>query len=179
MSKLLTTLKGVITIRPAIPGDATLLRKLRLEALASHPEAFAADCAMTEAESVEVWVRYIAENVADNRGVICVASAKDRLIAMTGLVRGKWPKTQHSGTIWGVYVQAEWRGLGVAEALLKECFAWGQAHGLAIVKLGVVTTNTPAIRCYARCGFTVYGVEPQVIYYEDILYDELLMAKKI
>jgi len=49
---------------------------------------------------------------------------------------------------------------------------------LAIVKLGVVTTNTPAIRCYARCGFTVYGVEPQVIHYEDVLYDELLMAKK-
>lgn len=179
MRTLLTTSKGVITIRAAVPDDAASLRALRLEALASHPEAFAANYPMTEAESAEVWAQTITENAAGARGVICVAATEDRLLAMAGLVRGKWPKTRHSGTIWGVYVTAEWRGLGVAEALLQECLAWGHANGLTVVKLGVVTTNTAAIRCYARCGFTVYGIEPQVIRYENLLYDELLMAKTI
>jgi RimJ/RimL family protein N-acetyltransferase len=48
-----------------------------------------------------------------------------------------------------------------------------------VVKLGVITTNTPAIRCYARCGFTVYGIDPKVIYYDGVFYDELLMARPI
>jgi hypothetical protein len=46
------------------------------------------------------------------------------------------------------------------------------------VKLAVVTTNTPAVRCYARCGFAVYGIEPQAICYDGVFYDELLMAKQ-
>jgi RimJ/RimL family protein N-acetyltransferase len=43
----------------------------------------------------------------------------------------------------------------------------------------VITPNTPAIRCYARCGFEVYGVEPQAIFYDNVFYDELLMAMKL
>jgi ribosomal protein S18 acetylase RimI-like enzyme len=179
MSNLLTTFKGVITIRSAVPDDAALLRELRLESLASHPKVFAADHASTAAEPVEVWVERIAEYALDNKGVICVASTENQLIGMIGLVRGHWPKTRHSGTLWGVYVKAEWRGFYVAEALVKECIAWAQAQGLAMVKLAVITTNTSAIRCYARCGFTIYGIDPKVIYYNDVFYEELLMAKPI
>lgn len=126
-----------------------------------------------------MWVERIAEYVLDNKGVICVASTENQLIGMIGLVRGHWPKTRHSGTLWGVYVKADWRGFYVAEALVKECITWAQAQGLVMVKLAVITTNTSAIRCYARCGFTIYGIDPKVIYYNDVFYKELLMAKPI
>jgi len=179
MSDLLTTTQGVITIRPAVTDDAALLRALRLEALANHPEVFAADHASTAADPAEVWVDLIAKYASDNRGVVCVASTENQLIGMMGLVRGHGPKTRRGGTIWGAYVKADWRGLHVAEALVNECTAWAQAQGLVIVKLGVVTTNTSAIRCYARCGFTIYGIDPKAIYYDDVFYDELLMAKSI
>jgi ribosomal protein S18 acetylase RimI-like enzyme len=179
MSKRLTTSKGVIAIRPAVAADAVALRDLRLEGLANHPLAFAADYERTKAEPAELWAERMCDYAASNKGVICVAATNDRLIGMNGLGCEKWPKTRHSGVLWGVYVQKEWRGLGVAEGLLNECIAWGQAHGLAIVKLGVVTTNVPAIRCYARCGFTVYGIDPKVIYYKNAFHDELLMARTI
>jgi ribosomal protein S18 acetylase RimI-like enzyme len=179
MSNLLTTTQGVITIRPAIQDDAALLRALRLEALASHPQVFAADHAATAAESAQVWVDLIVKYASDNRGVVCVASIENQLIGMMGLVCGHWPKTWRGGTIWGAYVKADWRGLHVAEALMNECIAWAKAQRVVIVKLGVVTTNTSAIRCYARCGFTVYGIDPKTIYYDDVFYDELLMAKSI
>ena len=52
-------------------------------------------------------------------------------------------------------------------------------HGISVVKLGVVMTNSPAIRCYSRCGFKVVGLEPQVIWYDGVLSDELLMARLI
>lgn len=179
MSHSLTIFKGLITIRPAVPNDAALLRELRLEALANHPAAFVADYAITAAQSVEFWAERIVDNAVDDKGVICVASAENQLIGMAGLVRGHWPKTRHSGTVWGVYVQPEWRGFQVAEALLDECIAWAQAQGVLIVKLGVSTTNTSAIRCYARYGFTTYGIDPKAACYDSVFLDELLMAKAI
>lgn len=48
-----------------------------------------------------------------------------------------------------------------------------------IVKLAIVTTNTPTIRCYVRCGFSVYGIEPRAIYYDGVFYHELLMVKEV
>jgi RimJ/RimL family protein N-acetyltransferase len=50
---------------------------------------------------------------------------------------------------------------------------------MRLVKLAVVTTNASAIRCYIQCGFRVYGVEPQVIYYDGVYYDELLMSREV
>ena len=57
--------------------------------------------------------------------------------------------------------------------------AYARELGLRLVRLGVVTTNASAIRLYQRCGFTVYGVEPEVLYVNGIYYDELLMARRI
>ena len=179
MSARLPTPHGYITIRPAQVADAARLRLLRLEALKDAPVAFAADYDRTEAETVDRWVQRINEYVQGNQSVIYVAEAGEQLIGMTGLGRGHWKKTEHGGVIWGVYVVPAWRGLHVAEALIEACIAWGRALGMTVVKLGVVTSNAPAIRCYLRCGFSVYGVDPQAICYNGVAYDELLMAKLI
>jgi ribosomal protein S18 acetylase RimI-like enzyme len=176
LDKHLATSQGDIQIRLAVPKDAAPLRELRLEALAAHPEAFAADYAATAADPVETWSRLIADYAATGKGVVCVATIDGGLIGMVGLVRGHWPKTHHCGELWGVYVRPAWRGLRLAGALLQECGAWAQEHGLTVLKLGVTTTNAPAIRCYARFGFRVYGIDPQAIRYNDIDFDELLMA---
>lgn len=179
MGKVLTTPNGVITIRAATTDDAVALRALRLEALASQPEAFTADYDRTEADPAETWADRIRQNEAADEGVICVAQADNGLVGMTGLYRGNRPKTQHSATIWGVYVTAPWRGQGIANALIEACLDWARQRGVTVAKLGVATTNTPAIHCYARCGFQVYGLEPQVIRYDGVCYDELLMARAI
>jgi RimJ/RimL family protein N-acetyltransferase len=179
MSKPITTPKGVVRIRAATVDDAAALYELRLEALASHPQAFAADHDLTKARGVEAWVERIRQNEAGNEGVINVAWAGDQLVGMTGLYRGHWPKTQHSGLIWGVYVKAAWRGYGIAQGLLQACIDWAQVQGMTIATLGVATTNLPAIQCYARFGFSVYGLAPQVICYDGVFYDELLMAKAV
>ncbi len=81
--------------------------------------------------------------------------------------------------IWGVYVKPEWRGRHISESLVRSCLEWAREKGLAIVKLAVVTTNQPAIQCYERCGFTIYGTEPKAINYDGKYYDEYLMAIEI
>lgn len=179
MSEQVNTPHGPVTIRLAEAGDAVRLRALRLEALADAPVAFAADYDRTEAEPLSFWIGRINERAQGNQSAICVAEAGEALVGMTGLVRGHWQKTGHGGIIWGVYVQPAWRGLHLAERLIEGCIAWGQGLGMTVVKLGVMTANAPAIRCYLRCGFTVYGVDPQAICYNGVAYDELLMAKFI
>ncbi|HJW84436.1 MAG TPA: GNAT family N-acetyltransferase [Anaerolineae bacterium] len=175
---MITTLRGDIAIRPAAGSDVAAYRALRLEALRLHPEAFGADYASNLAEPLEYWVTRLQQNTGDD-GMIYFAEAGGGLVGMTGLRRGYAPKGQHNGLIWGVYVRPEWRGLKIAEALLGACVDWARARGVRLVKLAVVTTNTAAIRCYTRCGFTVYGIEPEVLYYDGVYYDELLMARRI
>jgi RimJ/RimL family protein N-acetyltransferase len=177
MAQRLSTPKGDITIRIASPKDAALLLDLRLEALSMHPEAFAADFAMTAAEGAKVWAERITEYARNESTVICVAEYIGQLIGMAGIGRGQWPKTRHSSVLWGVYVKPDWRGWHIAEAIIDECSNWAHEHGVMVVKLGVITTNASAIRCYSRCGFKVYGTDPMSNYYDGVYYDELLMVK--
>jgi RimJ/RimL family protein N-acetyltransferase len=177
VSTVVNTPGGSVKIRVAQVEDASRLRELRLEALLDAPVAFAADYERTAAEPPERWVQRINEYAQGNQSVIYVAEAEGKLVGMTGLGRGHWQKTEHGGVIWGVYVQPAWRGMHIAEALIEGCIGWGKGLGITVVKLGVVTHNAAAIRCYLRCGFAVYGVDPQAICYNEIKYDELLMAR--
>lgn len=179
MTQHIETAKGGITIRSATAEDASGLFELRLEALSAHPEAFAADVEMTKARGVEAWAPEAAKDAREAPGVIVVASAGEKLTGMSGVGRGHWPKTQHSAFVWGVYVNRAWRGLGIAGAMLEECAAWAANHGVAVLKLGVVTSNQAAIHCYQRAGFSIYGTEPKTIYWDGAYYDEYLMAKLI
>ncbi len=177
MSQHLTTTHGNITIRSATLQDADALFNLRLEALAAHPEAFAADVELTKNKGVQAWAHQVNNDLQEGSGIILTAWAGKKLIGMTGLGRGHWPKTQHSAVIWGVYVNAAWRGLRIADAMLEECLKWAVTHGILVLKLGVVTTNTAAIHCYERSGFKIYGTEPKTIQVDGKYYDEHLMAR--
>ena len=98
---------------------------------------------------------------------------------MTGIYRDNSAKMRHNGHIWGVYVREDWRGLRIADRLIEACIAWAQQHEIRLLRLAVITSNAAAIRCYVRCGFTVYGVDPEVIYADDAYHDELLMVRKM
>jgi RimJ/RimL family protein N-acetyltransferase len=177
MDKRITTPHGLITIRPAQEADAQAYRDLRLEALRNHPEAFSADYAASEEQPMAYWTERLRSLGSDSMMVFAVVN--DSLIGMCGIYRGNSPKTQHSATLVSVYVQPAWRGCRIAEGLITSCVEWARAQEIRVVKLAVVTTNTAAIRCYARSDFTVYGIEPQALYHAGVMVDELLMARLI
>jgi GNAT superfamily N-acetyltransferase len=179
MPQILETTHGSVTVRPTRLEDAAMYRELRLEALRDHPVAFGMDYteALTQPESH--WEQRARDGAGTERSVLYVADAGARLVAMTGVFCEDRAKLRHSGMIWGVYVQPDWRGAGLSEALIEACVGWAQAKQLRILKLAVAVTNAPAIRRYLQCGFSVYGVEPEVIYHEGVFYDELLMARRL
>jgi RimJ/RimL family protein N-acetyltransferase len=163
-------------LRPSRREDATAYRDLRLDALQRSPAAFGADYESSAARPLSFWEERMAQGALGEQGVTYLALADGVLIGMTSLARNTLAKTQHSASIFGVYVSLEWRGTGVADALLAACLAHGRTLGLRIVRLGVVTTNAGAIRLYLRHGFTVYGVEREALFVDGIYHDELLMA---
>lgn len=175
----LQTDRGVITIRAATENDAAGLRDLRLEGLRLSPTSFGADYHVDSQISREAWQERIRDNTDGIRGMIYIATVQEQLVAMTGIRRQTSSKMQHNAGIWGVYTQPNWRGLGLVDALIAACLDWARSQNMIAIKLGVGTTNASAIRCYVRCGFRVYGVDPATIYYEGAYYDELLMAYRL
>ena len=165
-----------LTIRPAVVADAPALFELRRQALRNHPEAFSSDQTREDARGVDFWAQRI-EDVADS--VIYVAAAGPDLVAMTGVYRESQAKLHHLAAVWGVYVQPEYRGRGLATQMIDAGIAWARERDVLMLKLAVVTTNTAAIRCYVRAGFRVYGVEPKALQHDSVFYDELLMALEL
>ncbi len=177
MDKTITTPRGEVIIRQGQESDAQAYRELRLEALRSHPEAFSADYAVNEQRPMTFWLERM-RSLGDENMMFFAVHEND-LIGMCGIFRGDSPKTRHSAFIVSVYVKLEWRGLRIADGLIEICVEWARQHEIKILKLGVNTANASAIRCYERCGFTVYGTEPQAIYANGTMYDELLMTRNI
>jgi len=166
-----------VTIRPGTEEDAPAYRELRLEALRNHPEAFSSDYAENLAKPLSFWTERLRSGNPDNAVMMYFCVRDEQLIGMCGITHTNSLKSQHSAYIVSMYVRPEWRGLRIAEELINTCLDWGRTQGIKVVKLGVTTTDAPAIRCYARCGFQVYGTEPQAICVDGVYYDELLMAR--
>jgi RimJ/RimL family protein N-acetyltransferase len=178
-TSIIKTPRGDITLRPTRQEDAAAYRELRLEALRGHPEAFGSDYQESLARPLEYWQDRMRQGAGGAHGVTYVADAGAQLVGMTVLYREEGVKERHSGHIYSVYLHPAWRGLGLAVALIEACVAWARELGLRQLKLGVVTTNAAAIRRYVECGFSVYGVDAEVIYYGGVYYDELLMIRRI
>ncbi len=151
-------------------------REIRLEALKNHPTVFGSDYAASAVQPESYWMERIQSS--DDR-VTFVAEADGQFVGTAGIFRESNTKERHASHIWGVYVRPAWRGAGVADALVEACIGWAQARELRLIKLSVTTTNVAAIRCYLRHGFSVYGVEPEVLQWEGVYYDELLMARRL
>lgn len=173
MIKSIHTSHGTIVIRQSSLADAAGFRELRLEALLDSPTAFSMDYQRSSNYPVKYWEDTLAMD--NSESAIFFAEYKDHLIGMTGIARGRSPKTRHAADIWGVYVSSDWRGNHIAEELIRCCRDWAKTREIVILRLAVVATNKPAIRCYERCGFVTYGTEPLSLFYDGQYYDEFLM----
>lgn len=165
------------SIRHAKAEDIEAYRKLRLEALKNHPETFGQDYDDAASKNHEYWENTLKINPEEK--ALFLAIQDTQLIGMTGIYRNLSKKSHHGATVWGVYVKPAWRGKRISETLIRACLGWAKEQQITIVKLAAVTNNIPAVRCYERCGFKVYGTEPKAIKYDGVYYDEYLMAYEI
>jgi RimJ/RimL family protein N-acetyltransferase len=177
--EILSTRRGPVVIRLANGADAPAFRGLRLEALQDRPDAFAAAFEAEASEPEGYWINRLARADGEIAGAIYFAESTEGLIGMAGIWRHEGRKVRHSGTIWGVYVRSRWRGQRIGDALVRACIEWARRHRLRIIRLATAAGNEAAVRCYERCGFTPYGLEPQALFVGGRAVDDLLMALPI
>ncbi len=170
--------RNQVTIREAQDADIDALFELHVEALRRHPEAFAAEPEQVEGDR-SGWTGRLRRNILTGMGAICLAESPDGIVAMSGIFRRALLKMQHTASIWGMYVRPEWRGQGLGERLIVANLTWARRNDVRNVRLAVVADNGPAIRCYLKQGFTVYGVEPEALYYDGRYLDELWMTRHV
>ncbi len=159
-------------IRALSVADAPAFRRIRLEALQRHPEAFGTSFAeaslMDEAS--------FAARLAANRPPAAVFGAfdGDGLVGMAGFAVRDGEKARHKGFLWGVYVQGGRHGQGIGRMLVEHVIAHARAH-VAALQATVVTVNTNAAALYRALGFETYGIERDALRVEGRSFDEALI----
>lgn len=149
--------------------DASAFRQVRLRALREHPEAFGASW---EEEQDQPESRF-AERL-ENGHVIGGISEGEMIVGTIGISRSKGQKTQHIGSIWGMYVSPAARGKGLARQLLNAAVAeFGPS--VRSLRLCVEANNDPAIKLYESAGFKRWALEAEALKVGDTFHDEILM----
>ncbi|WP_243373625.1 GNAT family N-acetyltransferase [Microvirga solisilvae] len=160
-----------LLIRTLEPSDAQSYRDLRLEALRANPEAFGSSYEEEAPQSLET-VR--ARIPASGPNAIFGAFADGRLVGMAGFAVYDRKKALHKGLMWGVYVQAEWRGNGLGRELVQRVIERASQH-VIILEAAVGLSNDSARRTYHALGFKPYGIERKALRIGDVFYDEELL----
>ena len=173
----LETRKGVVTLRPAQLEDASAYKALRLRALREEPTAYSSDYEESRARPERTWTDNLRMDQPTLLAVTLFALHEQELIGMATVLLPKSIKLRHAASLVGVYVDLEWRGYHIANALIENCEEWARLRKASLIKLQVTSNNLPAIGLYARRGYQDYGLEPQGIRVEGVDYDQRLMAK--
>jgi GNAT superfamily N-acetyltransferase len=135
--------------RRAAPGDESILRSLRIQALTDAPEAFGSTLERELARTTDDWRRWLSPGAT----FVLDVDGEPR-----GLVAAK--RDEHSPGI--VHLMAMWvhpdaRASGAGDALVAEVIAWARAEGADVIQLLVIDSNPRAQRFYERNGFRSTG----------------------
>jgi ribosomal protein S18 acetylase RimI-like enzyme len=98
------------------------------------------------------------------------------LVGTVGFGRNTRHKQRHKARIWGVFVQEEHRGSGIARGLMEAVLQRAEElAGLEQITLTVGVHQAAAKKLYASLGFTVFGREPAALKIGGVRVDEDLM----
>ena len=160
-----------IVVRALEKGDLHRYRAIRLSALQRAPMAFGSSFEEENAYSDSVCARRL-EQV--NGNVVFGAFDGENLLGTAGMFRHDRRSERHRGTLWGVYVAPEARGLQLGKALVGKVIDHA-ATQVVVLDAKVVATNEAAKRVYYALGFKTYGVEPKSLYVQGQYLDQELI----
>lgn len=159
-------------VRPLAIADGDAFRRVRLDALWLHPNAFGS----AYEDEVVLDRAQFAARLTTPGFTRFGGFAGDELVGLVGLQMRTGIKEQHKARLFSMYVDAAHRSSGLAPRLIEAVIAGAREAGAVVLQLSVEAGNAPAQRLYRRMGFTVYGVERRSLRVGDRYHDEELMA---
>jgi GNAT superfamily N-acetyltransferase len=146
-----------IEIRRIAPGDAVLLRELRLRMLLIDPSSFASAHADEVALEEVHWAeRARLLSAGDDGTQLLALDASGPVGTIVGVRDEDDPELFHVYCMW---VEPERRGSGLGARLLRDLEAWFVAVGGREAELSVTNAAPVAARLYARAGYEPDGHE--------------------
>ncbi|WP_336823403.1 GNAT family N-acetyltransferase [Sporosarcina sp. USHLN248] len=155
------------------PEHASDYYQLRIEALQNSPEAFASSYEEEVAQSAAKYETRFGMDDSYTFGAL----QDGCLVGSVTLLREQVKKLSHRVNIVAMYVKPEYRGVGIAAALMEKAIqAARQIDEVEQIHLTVVTTNVPAVKMYEKNEFTTYGTVKRSLKLGPNYVDELLMV---
>jgi ribosomal protein S18 acetylase RimI-like enzyme len=144
-------------------------RKLRLEALKNHPEAFASSFEEEKDIPVELYQSRFSSEDSYHFG----AFENAKLVGVVTIIKEMKLKLKHRANIFAMYVTPANQGYGIGRSLMVEAInqvkEW---EGIEQVYLSVVTSNISAKNLYASLGFKTFGIEKRALKINRAYFDE-------
>jgi RimJ/RimL family protein N-acetyltransferase len=110
------------------------------------------------------------EKAVPSRFIFKYVTEDGRITGMCEL--GNIDRRNEIGSVCRVFVDDQFRGMGIAQEILKEVIGFGfNELGLERIDLNVYTYNTPAIKCYEGLGFTREGLKRKITKYNGEYWD--------
>lgn len=107
----------------------------------------------------------------DAKSLYLVAVSEGQVVGMCGVTN-----ILGEGDINNVAVKENFRGRGIAYAMLEELLRRGEADGIEAFTLEVRVSNATAIHVYEKLGFVSEGIRPR--FYEKPVEDAMIMWRR-
>ncbi len=159
-------------IKQLTANDWQLWKIFRLDALKNAPESFGS----SYKEEIN-WSDLDFQNGLTKSDVFG-AFIDNALAACAGFYSLNSVKTKHRAVIWGVYTKPEYRGQGIASALIQTVINHAKSR-VTQLHLTCVTSNPGAIALYQKHGFTIYGEEPTSLKIGNQSFNEYMMILEL
>jgi RimJ/RimL family protein N-acetyltransferase len=163
-----------VTVRTLTSSDAIAFQRVRLRAIKTSPTSAWPTLDEQSAWSLEEVEAKI--QTTSTQAVFGVFAGAD-LVGIAGLRRERLLQVQHKGLVWGVFIDPNFRGVGLAHRLLETIISYAKSEWELIqINLCVNTQNAPAMRLYESIGFVAFGIEPKAMKVGNVFLDEQHMT---
>lgn len=159
-----------VSVRRLTGDDVTDYRRIRLQALRDHPDAFAASYETTAARSDAELVALL------HKLIFFGAFDGNELSGIVAFDQSTGDKERHRGWLLQMYVAPSLRGTGAGLRLIETLCDYARGRVLQI-HLGVASHNEAAKRLYAKAGFVTYGTDPRYLHVDGRYIDEDMMVR--